>query len=171
MNLQPFFIRQLTTYASFHRHPKNRATHFIGIPAIVLSLLCLAALWHARFFEMPVSGAWLIALIAFVGWVALDVGIGLAMSLMLVPMVLVADWIVARGGPLAAIVTFAVFFVVGWIFQLVGHAWEGKRPALIDNLFQAFIGPMFIVAEVLIMLGARADLRTAIEVAGVGHRR
>ena len=49
------------------------------------------------------------------------------------------------------------------MFQLVGHVWEGRRPALTDNLFQAFIGPMFITAEVLMALGLKQDLKAAIE--------
>ena len=59
-------------------------------------------------------------------------------------------------------IVFAIFFVGGWVFQL-GHAWEGRRPALADNLFQAFIGPMFIMAEVD---GAwpQARLKAAIDV-------
>jgi uncharacterized membrane protein YGL010W len=47
--------------------------------------------------------------------------------------------------------------------QLVGHVWEGRRPALADNLFQAFIGPMFIMAEVLMALGLKQELRRTIE--------
>lgn len=34
-----FFARQLAIYASDHRDERNRATHFIGIPAIVFSIL------------------------------------------------------------------------------------------------------------------------------------
>jgi len=50
---------------------------------------------------------------------------------------------------------FALAFVGGWAFQLVGHVFEGKRPALVDNLFQALIGPMFLMAEVFVWLGLR----------------
>ena len=39
-----FFARQLATYASYHRDARNRATHFIGIPAIVFSILVPLAL-------------------------------------------------------------------------------------------------------------------------------
>jgi len=38
-------------------------------------------------------------------------------------------------------------------------------PALVDNLFQAFIGPMFIMAEVLMALGFKRDLKAVIEAA------
>ena len=170
VNLQSFFVQQLTTYASYHRNPRNRGTHFIGIPAIVFAILCVLALWQPRLFGVPVSGAVLVGGIAFLAWLALDFGIGLAMLVMLVPMILVAEWIAVRGGALGAWIMFAVFFVLGWLFQIVGHVWEGRRPALVDNLFQAFIGPMFIVAEILIMLGLRSDLRAEIEKVGVAHR-
>ena len=41
---QSFFARQLGIYASYHRDARNRATHFIGIPAIVFSILIPLAL-------------------------------------------------------------------------------------------------------------------------------
>jgi uncharacterized membrane protein YGL010W len=60
-------------------------------------------------------------------------------------------------------IVFAVFFVGGWVFQLVGHVWEGRRPALVDNLFQAFIGPMFIMAEVMMALGWKQELKALVD--------
>ena len=33
------FRRQLASYASVHRDWRNKATHFVGIPIIVFSLL------------------------------------------------------------------------------------------------------------------------------------
>jgi len=53
----------------------------------------------------------------------------------------------------------AVAFVAGWIIQLIGHAFEGKRPALADNLLQIFNAPLFLTVEVLLLLGFRRDLR------------
>jgi uncharacterized membrane protein YGL010W len=41
--------------------------------------------------------------------------------------------------------------------------WEGRRPALVDNLFQAFIGPMFIMAEVVMALGMKQELKALVE--------
>jgi uncharacterized membrane protein YGL010W len=49
--------------------------------------------------------------------------------------------------------------VIGTTCLVVGHAaFERRRPALADNLFQAFIGPMFIVSKALVALGFRPDL-------------
>ena len=77
--------------------------------------------------------------------------------------------LIAVSIPLFAIALFVdglwplplAMFVVGWVLQFVGHHYEGKRPALIDNIFQAFIGPMFLVAETLVMMGQRTDLAEA----------
>jgi uncharacterized membrane protein YGL010W len=157
-----FFTQQLATYASYHRDPRNRATHFVGIPAIVFSLLVPLALWRFNLFGWDASAAWVVAALAVAGWVALDVTIGVAMAIAMALMLVVAEWVAGFGAATAWIV-FAIFFVGGWILQFVGHAWEGRRPAFADNLFQAFIGPMFIMAEVLMALGLKRDLKAAVD--------
>ena len=158
-SLDSFFARQLAIYASYHRDERNRATHFIGIPAIVFSILVPFALVHIA----GISLAGPVALLALIGWIALDRVIGLAMVVVMLPMLIVAEWIARTYGSATAWIVFAVFFIGGWAFQLVGHVWEGRRPALADNLFQAFIGPMFIMAEVLMALGLKQDLKAAID--------
>jgi len=158
---QSFFARQLGIYASYHRDPRNRATHFIGIPAIVFSILAPLAL--ARIDSLGVSWAAVVAVAALVGWIALDTVIGIAMVAMMLPFLLIAEWLARNTGVTTVWIVFVVFFVGGWLFQLVGHVWEGKRPALMDNLFQAFIGPMFIMAEILMLLGIKSDLKSVVE--------
>jgi len=74
-SLDGFFARQLATYASYHRDARNRATHLIGIPAIVFAILLPLALLR---FD-GISVALPVALAALAGWIALDRGIGLAM--------------------------------------------------------------------------------------------
>jgi uncharacterized membrane protein YGL010W len=154
-----FFARQFATYASYHRDERNRATHFIGIPAIVFAILLPLALVRVG----SVSAAMVVAALALIGWVVLDRVIGLAMIVVMLPMLIVAEWIARNYGSTTAWIVFAIFFVGGWAFQLVGHVWEGRRPALADNLFQAFIGPMFIMAELLMALGLKQDLKAAID--------
>ena len=153
------FARHLATYASYHRDERNRATHFIGIPAIVFSILVPLAL--LRFDGL--SAALIVAALAITGWTMLDAMIGLAMIVVMAPLWLAAEWVARKYGATTAWIVFAIFFVGGWAFQLVGHVWEGRRPALLDNLFQAFIGPMFLMAEVLIALGLKKDLKALIE--------
>src|SRR3954465_1583818 len=155
--------RQFGIYASYHRDPRNRITHGIGIPAIVFSVLVPLALWRFPLFGLNASAAWVVAVLAVAGWIALDLVIGIAMLVAIVPLLLVAEWIATRLGSTIVWLVFAVFFVGGWAFQLLGHVWEGRRPAFADNLFQAFIGPMFIMAELLMALGLKQDLKAMLD--------
>ena len=54
-------------------------------------------------------------------------------------------------------------FVIGWIFQFVGHYYEGRKPAFVDDLVGLFIGPLFVVAEVAFAMGLRPEVLRAIE--------
>ena len=45
------------------------------------------------------------------------------------------------------------------MFQLVGHGFEGRKPAFVDDIVGLLIGPLFVVAEVLSYAGLRKDLR------------
>ena len=54
-------------------------------------------------------------------------------------------------------------FVVGWVFQFIGHYFEGRKPAFVDDIMGLAIGPLFVVAEVVFMLGFRKDLKAAVE--------
>ena len=51
------FKRQLASYAAVHRDRRNKATHFIGIPVIVFSLLLVLTLWRLQLGGREVSGA------------------------------------------------------------------------------------------------------------------
>ena len=55
--------------------------------------------------------------------------------------------------------------VTSWLAQFVGHgAFEGRAPALLDNLVQAaFLAPFFVWLEVLFMLGYRPELKARVD--------
>lgn len=52
-----------------------------------------------------------------------------------------------------------------WIAQFIGHgAFEGRAPALLDNLFQAlFLAPFFVWMETLFFLGYRPELKSRVD--------
>ena len=43
-------------------------------------------------------------------------------------------------------VTSIVIFVIAWIGQFVGHAFEGKRPSFFKDLQFLLIGPLWLLA-------------------------
>lgn len=54
---------------------------------------------------------------------------------------------------------------MSWILQFVGHGkYEGRKPALLDNLVQAlFLAPLFVWYEVLFKMGFYGKLKNEVE--------
>jgi len=161
--VNPFFVEQMAMYASYHRDGRNKATHFVGVPAIAVALLLPMAL--VPFFAVggyTVSLATLFAGSVMVYWIVLDRPIGVASAILFLPALWFAHWLAGQGAT-AVWVTFAVLFVGGWIVQLIGHAYEGRKPALVDNIVQVFIAPVFLMAELFFALGLCRKLHAAVE--------
>jgi uncharacterized membrane protein YGL010W len=55
--------------------------------------------------------------------------------------------------------------VSSWLAQFVGHGvFEGRAPALLDNLVQAFfLAPFFVWMEILFFLGYRPELKSRLD--------
>ncbi len=160
--MNSFFCRQLAFYARYHQDPCNCVTHYLGIPMLfVAAILPLEAVRiPAGDYVLPLG--MLLTLPAVIGWIVLDLGVGLALALLLCPLFAVAEMIVGTGSPVLLWSCFAGLFLAGWSFQFVGHAvYERRRPAFVDDLSQTLIGPMFVVAKLLVGLGFRADLAAA----------
>ena len=56
-------------------------------------------------------------------------------------------------------------FVLSWIAQFIGHGvFEGRTPALLDNLVQAlFLAPFFVWMEILFSIGYRPELKVRVD--------
>jgi uncharacterized membrane protein YGL010W len=156
------FRRQLGAYAAVHRDWRNKATHFVGIPLIVFSLLLLLSLWRFELGGREWTMSLAVAIAAVLGWMALDLGLGIVMALIMAIAWFAAEALAGALGSASAVwMAFIVLFVGGWALQFIGHHYEGKRPALLQNIFQAFIGPIFLVAEAMVVMGQRSDLADA----------
>ena len=55
--------------------------------------------------------------------------------------------------------------ISSWIAQFIGHGiFEGRAPALLDNLIQAiFLAPFFVWLEILFAFGYRPDLKARLD--------
>ncbi len=150
------FIKNLAGYQSYHLNPHNQLTHFFGIPMIVISVIWLAT-W------LP-FGLEYVVFFGFVAlWVAMDLVIGAILGLIFLPFFLLGlTWFQDLDYAIGLSAFFGLF-VVGWIIQIVGHIFEGRKPALMDNLFQGLLGPMFLVYEVFVHTGQRQTLQRKVE--------
>ena len=151
----------LTQYAAYHRDRRNIATHFVGIPLIVLSIGVL--LLPITLFGS--SLAWIVWALASLWYLTRgEPVLGIAVSA-------VNAALFALAAPLAAgsvalwLGWFAATFVVGWVLQFIGHHYEGRKPAFVDDMVGLLVGPMFVVAEWLFAAGWGRALRDEIEAA------
>lgn len=152
---------QMAMYAAYHRDPRNRATHFIGVPAIAFAILIPMAWASVRLGDARISLAMVFTAAVLIYYLALDRPLAVASAILFLPLLVAAEW-VAGQGTATGLWTFAAFFVGGWIFQLLGHVWEGRKPALADNLMQIFVAPLFLMVEAAQLLGLRRDLQVAV---------
>ncbi len=133
----------LAEYATYHRDKRNLVCHEIGIPLIVLALVALARL--VRFGPVDLAMVLIAAVSLYYIRLAGISALGAVLALVVTYFVsLLVSWPVAVG-----------LFVVGWIFQFVGHAYEGKSPAFLTNIQHLLIGPFWIVALLQARLAPR----------------
>lgn len=151
-------VDRLVSYAEYHRDKRNIATHFVGIPMIVVGTQ--AAL--ARIGIGPVNAAVAATGLATKYYRALDPTYGKVMAGVLGAACAAGTAIAALPLPMWAGTT-AGLFVGGWAIQFVGHYFEGKKPAFLDDLRGLLDGPLFLVAEVAFALGLSPELREEIE--------
>src|SRR6266851_1140285 len=149
----------MAVYAAYHRNRWNRLTHFIGVPAIIFAIL-IPMNWVSFGEGVTLAHVFMGAVLAY--YFLLDVPLALATAVATGALFLAAK-AAAATGVASGWIWFGVFFVGGWTFQLVGHVFEGRKPALADNLFQIFIAPVFLMAEVFFALGLKRDFRKKIE--------
>jgi uncharacterized membrane protein YGL010W len=163
---------QLAQYAAYHRDRRNIATHFIGIPMIVLAIAVLLSrpAWTFAALPFSVSPAWVLFGASVIYYFALDIALGLMMTVFSAVCIACGTWLAAQS-TLSWLIAGIGLFVVGWVFQFVGHvAYEHRKPAFVDDVIGLMIGPLFVLAEALFAFGWRPALRDAIE-AKVGPSR
>lgn len=153
---------QMGFYAAYHQDLRNKATHFIGVPAIILSLMVPLAWLRVDVGHVAITAAMVITAVLLLYYLVLDVPLGLAM-LVAMGLLLWAGEAIAGLGARPGWIGFGVLFVGGWILQLSGHVFERRRPALVDNLFQIFVAPIFLAAVVFFALGYKPRLHAAVQ--------
>jgi len=149
-------------YAAYHQDGRNKASHFIGVPMIILSLFIPLAWIRVDIGGVAITAAMVFAAVVLLYYFVLDVPLAVAM-LGVNALLIWAGHQIAGLGAAQGWAWFGVLFVGGWIIQLVGHAFEGRKPALADNLFQIFVAPIFLAAEVFFALGYKPRLHQAVQ--------
>ena len=155
-------VDHLSQYAAYHRDPRNIATHFIGIPLIVVAVAILLSRPAWTIGGLWISPALIVALLSAWFYLRLEWALGVLMTV-LMGLSVWAGHVLAAQSTAVWLSSGLGLFVVGWVIQFVGHYYEGKKPAFVDDLSGLIVGPLFVVAEVAFLLGLRQDLQQQIE--------
>ncbi len=152
----------LTQYAAYHQDKRNVATHFVGIPLIVLAVTILLSRPQWQMDALLLSPAVLLALASSWFYARLDTRFGIAMAMLLAAFLAASQWF-AHQSTSVWLGWGLGLFVLGWAIQLLGHYYEGKKPAFVDDLVGLLVGPLFLVAEAAFHFNMRTDVRDEIQ--------
>ena len=130
-------------YAAYHQTRGNKVFHRIGIPMIMLTLLGMLSL-----VRLPVvatirfDAAMVIIALASAWYFVVEWRLALPMIVLLVVMYFI--------GAALPFWLNAALFVLGWIFQFIGHrVYEHKNPAFFRNFVHLLVGPLWILNDVI----------------------
>ena len=174
-------------YASYHDHKVNQWIHIVCVPLLILTglmMLCFTPnilegsvdiksalpgmvgqylpddLVYEKNWAMVAATIYC----SYYGVIELPGIAGIMASIMVFCGYIYSTLLYSRHG--ADIWNYALYtHIICWIAQIVGHQkWEGRSPALLDNLFQAFMmAPLFVLMEVLFMFGYRKEFRERVQ--------
>ncbi len=139
--------RLLAEYGESHRHPLNKAIHWVCVPVITWTVLAL--LWSvpvpAVFASVPLlNWATLFAALAVLYYLSLSLTLTAGMA----AFAALCFWLIAAyqanfAWPLRQFA--GGVFAVAWVFQFIGHTVEGKRPSFFKDVQFLLIGPAWLL--------------------------
>lgn len=151
-------VEQLGMYQSYHYDARNCATHFIGIPLIIFGILVL--LNRIELMGSMQLGTFAI-MATLIYYFRLDWALGAAMT---VAFCLIQYFAIQTAAlPQKEWLTYGLgAFIIGWVFQAIGHVFEKRKPAFSDNLMQLLIGPLFLMFEIFSALNLKPEMHQAV---------
>src|SRR5581483_3522824 len=138
-------------YALSHQDRRNVVCHYFGITLIMFSVLAAAVFvpWGVETRWARIDAVWGVVALAGAIYLAFDLALGAGALVALAGLGALAHALPAHWAiPAAA-------FAVGWVFQLIGHKFEGKKPAFTRNAIHLLVGPLWILSHLHEALGLR----------------
>jgi len=164
--------KQLRFYGAYHHDPVNIGIHLVGVP-IILWTTFLMFTNSGTLIPLPQSmivphldlNAGTLFCLSYCGlYILLEPIAGTALAVLLLASTAYGHYLVEIYGMTANYLA-AAGFVGSWIAQIASHkVFEGRAPALLDNIFQAFfLAPLFVWLEILFAVGYRPELKNRVD--------
>ncbi|KAI9813744.1 MAG: Alpha subunit of the F1 sector of mitochondrial F1F0 ATP synthase [Phylliscum demangeonii] len=166
--------KQLTFYGSYHHNPVNVIIHVICVPLLLMTALLLGTNTPAliplpdafQLKQLPPNLGVISALLYASLYILMEPVAGALVAPLILLGTAYANHLTSTYGRTANLWALALH-VASWLVQFVGHGvFEGRAPALMDNLVQAlFMAPFFVWMEILFFFGYRPALKGRVDVA------
>ncbi|KAG4441468.1 hypothetical protein IFR05_003074 [Cadophora sp. M221] len=161
--------KQLCFYGAYHHNATNIGIHMICVPLILAASLLLATnsptiiplpTW-LTIPNLPLNAGTIGAVLYGAFYILLEPVAGSILLPIIIGWTAFANHLTASASSTIANQASLVVFVISWIAQFVGHGvYEGRAPALLDNLVQALVlAPFFVFMEALFKFGYRPELQ------------
>lgn len=149
--------RLLGEYRESHQNETNQTIHNIFVPLIFLS--AIGILWDVKLpVELgflggePLNVAMIVAVLVFAYYLSISFAVAVGIiSVTAVGMVLCYLY----QGPISIWIFSLAIFAISWVFQLVGHKIEGKKPSFVKDLEFFLVGPMWVLVKLYNKLGIK----------------
>ena len=130
-------------YAAYHQTAGNKFFHRVGIPMIMFSLIgMLTQVPLLDVATVKIDLAMILIAAATAYYFVIEWRLAIAMVA-----VSIAFYFIGATLPLWI---NATLFVLGWIFQFIGHkVYEHKNPAFFRNFVHLLIGPLWILNDII----------------------
>lgn len=140
-------------YAVSHQNPKNKAIHYICVPAIYFSIVGLLMSIPNDFLRnlfnlnLPILENWAFVVLLFVLIFYIRLSISMAFKIAVLSAIcLIVNYYIGLHLPLWL---FSIgVFALAWIGQFYGHNIEGKKPSFLKDLQFLLIGPAWVVENI-----------------------
>ncbi|KAL9069804.1 MAG: hypothetical protein Q9161_005263 [Pseudevernia consocians] len=164
--------KQLLFYGSYHHTTANKAIHIVCVPMILMTsfllgtntpLLVPMPSWLV-IPNLPPNLGTIATLIYATLYILMEPVAGGLLAPLLLAGTAYSDYLTTTYGATANYWAVGIF-ISSWVAQFIGHGvFEGRAPALLDNLVQALIlAPFFVWMEILFSIGYRPELKSRVD--------
>ncbi|KAF1932432.1 DUF962 domain-containing protein [Didymella exigua CBS 183.55] len=163
--------KQLRFYGAYHHNPVNVGIHVLCVPPILLTAFMLLTNTPAvplpswlSIPNLPLNVGTFGAVLYSTLYILMEPVAGTMLAPILIGATAYGNHLTTTYGAMANYWAGGINFAC-WIAQFIGHGkFEGRAPALLDNLVQAFfLAPFFVWFEILFSLGYRPELKSRID--------
>ena len=131
----------LDEYAVSHQNATNKLIHWICVPSIFFSLVCL--LNEVELYQgLSLAHLVLVAAMLFYFRISWKIAVGL----LLFYFVCIWGSMQLQNSEISVWKIALAIFTIAWIGQFIGHKIEGKKPSFLDDVQFLLIGPAWLLS-------------------------